>query len=89
MFLGKTYNHTFLVASRRGKLSEYVRGVLESVNPELARSTAKLSEEGRIMCFSSLSEVSTGLVALSIKFQNLKSIFSNLNPLPMVSIPFQ
>ena len=35
---GKTYHTTFLVASKSGLLSEYLRGVLESVNPEFAPS---------------------------------------------------
>ena len=47
-----------------GKLSEHIRGVLDYVNPEFALLRAMFSGVGKVTCFFSLSEVSTGLVAL-------------------------
>ena len=70
----KTYHSTFVVASRRGKLSKKLRGFLDSVDLEFAL-TAKISVVGEIMCFLPLSEVSTGLVALYImKFRDCNNV---------------
>ena len=59
------YRSTFLVASRMDLLSEYLKGVMEGVSPECALLTEKLSVIGLIMFFSSLTELSTGTVALA------------------------
>ena len=54
---------------------------MESVNPEFALLRANLSVVGRITCFSSLTEVSTGPVALAnnlvkkVSFCNFKAYF--------------
>ena len=74
--MNKTDPSTVILASTRGKLLDYLRGVMDSVNSEFAPSRSKNEcTRTNIVCFS-LSEVSTGTVAL---LKTLKTRYSSIN----------